>query len=516
MSSTIICQICNKEIHRRGFHLHLKSHQITCQEYSKEFNDISIIKEKPKTHFIKHETVCLICNKKFNSEKLLSYHIRLNHKLDKLDYIKQYVFKNVIQLCKCGCQERVSLLKQPPYRVDYISGHNPNGMIGKHHSNETKQLQSQKAILRIEKDKLNNIKSPWHSDEIIEARTLFAIKQKDDERSILNNITFNHTIDERRNNIYKYKCNKCNTQYIQFHNSYFKCEKCYPRVKSQMQNDLTDFIRTIYTNTIISNTRKIITPYELDIYLPKDKLAIEFNGLYHHSKADKDYHLMKTNMCESQGIRLIHIFEDEWVQKRKIVERKLLSILNSKSNSIYARKCIIKEISFIDKTNFLNNNHIQGTCNSKINIGLYYNNELVSIMTFSLLRDALGNKDKNPTEFELVRYATSQSVIGGASKLLTYFIKTYNPTKIVSYADRRWSTILKSNLYDILKFKLIRKTIPNYWYISKGKRIHRFNFTKQKLIKMGFDKNKTEQQIMQENGYEIIYDCGHLKYELIC
>ena len=103
--------------------------------------------------------------------------------------------------------------------------------------------------------------------------------------------------------------------------------------------------------------------------------------------------------------------------------------------------------------------------------------------------------------------------IGGLSKLLNYFIKKYNPQKIISYADMRY-TDCKSNLYKSIGFKLIKSTKPNYFYTNNYKnKLHRFNFTKQKLVKMGHDKNKTEWQIMQELGYDRIWDCGHYKYE---
>jgi hypothetical protein len=121
-----------------------------------------------------------------------------------------------------------------------------------------------------------------------------------------------------------------------------------------------------------------------------------------------------------------------------------------------------------------------------------------------------GKKD----EIELLRFCNKldTTIIGGASKILNYFIKTHNPKKIISYADRRWSN---GELYDRLNFNLVAETKPNYWYVIKNKRDYRFKYRKSMLIKQGFDSNKSERQIMFDRGIYRIYDCGTLKYEMI-
>ena len=132
-------------------------------------------------------------------------------------------------------------------------------------------------------------------------------------------------------------------------------------------------------------------------------------------------------------------------------------------------------------------------------------------MSFGGMRKSLGSKitDNN---YELLRYCSSinTSVVGGPSKLLKYFIKKYNPNKIISYADR---TISNGNLYTKLGFNLVSITKPNYYYVVNGVRKNRFSYRKDVLVKMGYDKNKTEKEIMFERGFYMIYDCGNLKYE---
>ena len=162
---------------------------------------------------------------------------------------------------------------------------------------------------------------------------------------------------------------------------------CYPYLSnnSYCEKEVIEFVKSIYNGVIINNNRKIIAPYELDIYLPEKKLAIEFDGLFWHndkSGKDKNYHLDKTEKCEKQGIQLIHIFEDEWIEKQIIVKSIIKSKIGIYDKKIYARKCQIKEIAIKDKNDFLRMNHLQGEDHSQIKLGLFYENELVSVMTF--------------------------------------------------------------------------------------------------------------------------------------
>lgn len=292
------------------------------------------------------------------------------------------------------------------------------------------------------------------------------------------------------------------------------CTICNPiNNQSDAQEQLRLFIRENYSGEIIKNDRKTIG-LELDIYLPELKLAFEYNGIFWHSELykGKNYHLSKTNLCLDNDIQLIHIWEDDWILKNQIIKSRIKNLLG-KSTKLYARQCQIKKLNFLDSKKFLEDNHIQGSCMSKVNIGLYHNNKLVSIMTFGNLRKSLGQKSKK-NHYELLRFCNqlNMTVIGGASRLFTYFIKNYEPESVISYADRCWSN---GNLYRRLGFKKVSITQPNYYYVVGQVRKNRFNYRKDKLVKMGYDKNKSESLIMEELGYHKIYDSGNLKYEWI-
>jgi len=289
---------------------------------------------------------------------------------------------------------------------------------------------------------------------------------------------------------------------------------------SNTEKELIEFIKNNYEGEVITNTRKLVKGFEIDIFLPGVNIAIEFDGLYWHSELNGKgwkYHLYKTEKCEEQGIQLIHIFEDEWRYKENIVKSRILNILGKTKIKIYARQCTIKEIDNKTKNKFLIQNHIQGEDKSKYKFGLYHQDELVSLITLGNLRKVTGNKHKE-NNYELLRFCNKLDtiIIGGFSKLLKHFIKTHHPESIISYADRRWSM---GELYKKNNFIFVHNTNPNYWYMKYyNQREHRFKYTKQKLSKIlpNFSPELSEWENMKNNKYDKIWDCGSKKYEMAC
>jgi len=285
------------------------------------------------------------------------------------------------------------------------------------------------------------------------------------------------------------------------------CTICYPidEQVSIKEKELYDFIKSIYDKEIIENYRDT---YEIDIYLPELKIGFEFNGLYWHSDKfiEKDKHLKKLNFFKEKNIRIIYIWEDDWDFKKDIIKSQIKNWLNFTENKIFARKCQIKEINDISLIrDFLNKNHIQGFIHSVKKIGLFYNNELISIMTFDKFE---GRKKLKENEWNLSRFCNkiNTNVIGSASKLLNFFIKINKCDRIISYADKAWSS---GNLYYKLGFNLINESKINYKYIINNKRENKQKFTKRKL-----KSNLTERKTMALKNINRVYDCGQLKFEL--
>lgn len=290
------------------------------------------------------------------------------------------------------------------------------------------------------------------------------------------------------------------------------CPKCMP-LYSNKEEEVYNFIKDeLGISDVIHRERTILNGQELDICCPGQKIAIEFDGLFWHceTKKDKNYHLNKTEECFKQGYRLIHIFEDEWNFKQDIVKSLLRNIFNKTENRIYARNCVIKEIDGSISNKFLEENHVQGKCSSTIKIGLFYNDELVSLMTFGKSRYF---KTNCKSKYELLRFCNklNTSVIGGASKLFKYFINEYKPSEIITFADRRFSI---GGLYNKLGFTLDHISRPGYYYVVRNRRSYRFNFRKSELVKKyGCPNDMSEHEFCLSQGIYRIYDCGNLCYK---
>jgi very-short-patch-repair endonuclease len=259
---------------------------------------------------------------------------------------------------------------------------------------------------------------------------------------------------------------------------------------SYPEKELQYFITEELQKYAVYNSRNIISPQELDIYIPEKKIAIEFDGNYWHSDEykDKNYHRDKSLNCTNKGIRLIHIFEYEWNDDRKkqIIKNIIKGILID-NNKVYARNTVIKEIDTNSYREFCNKYHLQGYAPAEVKIGCFYNNELIGIMSFGKPRF------NSEYEYELIRlcWVNEISVIGGTEKLFAYFKNNYEPKSIITYNN-------------ISKF-----TGTVYTRIG-----FRYQTQKDKLVKAGLGTEKqTEEEIMRKLQYHRVYDCGNLKLE---
>ena len=397
----------------------------------------------------------------------------------------------------------------------------------KHYGNDglkSKTIYEKRVQTALKKYGKNSFTQTQQYKDSVKIRNLTKFKDR-----LINDPEINFkNLDEAFNNllykdistyIFQAHCKKCNSIFnmtLNFNNfykygTYSNCQKCHPSYsKSIYENEIANFLKLLDKNIELeTNSRKIIAPYELDIFVKNKNIAIEFDGLYWHSYEitnAKNCQLFKTELCEEKGIQLIHVFENEWLYKQDIVKSRIKNLLGVYDKMVFARKCEVREVDSKTSRQFQDKNHIQGAVNAKVNLGLYLSDELVSLMTFGKCRF-----DKKH-EWELLRFCNKLGyhVPGGAGKLLKHFERNWQPTSLVSYADRRWS---KGKLYEALGFKLDHKSEPNYWYWKYGKTLEsRLKYQKHKLknIFKNYNDNMSEYELMLLNGYHKIYDCGNL------
>jgi hypothetical protein len=290
-----------------------------------------------------------------------------------------------------------------------------------------------------------------------------------------------------------------------------KCPTCYPTARfggqSLIEKEILEAVRLFYTGEIVCNSRELIPPREIDIYFPAEKLAIEVNGIYWHSKYDERYHREKFDACQATGIRLLMITDCDWQDKRDLVLAMIRHRLGISARRVYARQCRVVTLTKKEGADFFNTHHISGNSAAGEYHGLVYEGDIVGAISCS----PRNRFNKNESAVEIIRLAFSDSVVGGASRLIKHLRKKYKKP-IISYADLRYGT---GEVYKAAGMSLVKLTDPGYWYFINGKRYHRLSWTKKKLVGMGYEKNKTEYQIMTEDLKALrYYDCGHALFRL--
>jgi hypothetical protein len=279
------------------------------------------------------------------------------------------------------------------------------------------------------------------------------------------------------------------------------------------QQMFSDRLKDFFGFEIVDNDRAVLRPKEIDIWLPEYNLGIEYHGSYWHSIDDDvvdQKHYTKYKLAEEKGIRLIQVFDREVEQKfEHILSIIAVSIKHHTVTRIHARKCEIKEISNVQYRDFCEKNHIQGHAVASVKLGAFYNDELISIMSFSKSRFS----DKY--EYEMTRFCNKLFTVipGMMSRLFNFFVVCYKPVSIVSYADCRFFT---GQSYRNLGFSFLNHSSPNYWYISStsDKLENRIKFQKHKLEGLLgiYDPLLSEKKNMLNNGYRIAYDAGNNVY----
>lgn len=321
---------------------------------------------------------------------------------------------------------------------------------------------------------------------------------------------------EHRQGHLKWRCKLCGREF-----DTYGATSQYPRCKCQHRDqeevDFYTFVKSVAPDAMFNTRKTLPSGKEIDVYVPSRKIGFEFDGLYWHSdlRVCNTYHLDKTREAEKNGIRLIHIFSDEWEQRRDIVESFIRHLLlpHSHKDNLYARKCKCVELDKDVAQPFLNAHHIQGSDRAKHYVGLRKEDgSLVAVASFQ-------PEQKGSGRYILSRYATDPAagtICGGLGKLVAFFRKRVDVISIKTYADRRVS---QGTMYEKIGFTRTKTIPPKYWY-SKNftERIHRFNLRKSEFKKNGllYEDGKTELELAEMNGFHRIYDCGYYVYELVC
>lgn len=269
---------------------------------------------------------------------------------------------------------------------------------------------------------------------------------------------------------------------------------------SNFESDIAEYIKTVYNGKIERNVKSLLKDsdgkvYELDIYLPEKKLAIECNGIYWHSLSvlgDKNYHINKSKMCQELGIRLIHIYQSEWELSTFKVKQLLKIAVGCVDTRIYARKCEVRKIDNATAKKFSDKVHMQGHRNASVTYGLFYNNELVQLMSFM----QTANARRNGAEWEIIRGCPGSNniVVGGVSKLFKAFIKEYSPESVFSYCD---FNKFDGKSYEALGMEFIGYTGPDMNWIVNRELIPR---------------KPTEHSIMKSKAEDTLWGAGSKKY----
>lgn len=528
---SIKCQICNKEFKSLINNTHLKSHGMTTVEYKSRFGEHSTVSDE----YRKKRSISTTGENNPNFGNKLSEESKrsLSEKMSgrtpwnkgkKVDYGNKFAesIKNREEKYESGeltrthtqhsieTKEKISesVKKYAEENKDKISqraeksvatkkqnGYDFAFFKGKTHSEDTKKKISQSSIL-------TNAQKTQDAETVSYERAAEA----------------NLTILNLQSKIVELQCNSCHTQFSRTQqylnaNSKFKldiCPTCYPVIhkKSNLETEVADWIKSLDLQDVSFNNRTALQGKEIDILI--GNLGIEINGLYWHSEniltengysKTKDYEKFK--LATDNNIKLITVYEDEWINKKEIVKSRINGFLGN-SKKIYARKCTIKEITSKQANTFLKENHLQGSGRSNCRYGLFFNDEFVSVMTFSK-----ENISRKTQEWEINRFCTrlNTSVIGGASKLFSKFIRDKDPLTVISYSDNRWGD---GNVYEKLNFEFEKETPPNYWYFTSNdiSRQHRFSLRKNKSD----NQSLTEWENRKLQGWYRIWDCGNKKY----
>lgn len=493
---------------------------------------------------------CAYCDYKTKQGKTFEKHLLIKHNITDPfnDYYLKHNHNNHHPKCNCGCGENLKWSGWTSgFTSKFLRGHNAKNdscffdsnmqtkmgekrkkgytegnyqvwNAGLTKENDARVMISAKKISETHKKKIENgTYQSWQERQPTKWKNAIAKQSKVKRLSIeeiklriskIKGFSLKSKLDDvystRQYSLLVFECKKCKKEFSKTLKNFEdtpKCPICNP-VTSYNQLEIYEFIKTICKDSeIILNDRSLIKPKEVDIYLPKEKFAIEFNGLSFHTENDllNDYHWNKTKDCLSNDVKLIHIFSDEWrSEKQEIVKSMIRHRVNQTKQKIYARKCTIIKLKTSSRKAFLSTNHIDGDVGARESWGLTYNDKLVSVMSIRIPR-----QKKYGNVIEIARMATllNTSVVGGFGKLFKHVRQYAIENKfegILSYVDLRYGT---GTTYEKAGFKEVGLTNLRFWWTNKSARFDRFKF------RADAKRGLTQREVAKENKVYRIFCC---------
>lgn len=291
------------------------------------------------------------------------------------------------------------------------------------------------------------------------------------------------------------------------------CPYC-SSVVSKAEKEILEFITTLGLEA--QKNRTLLRGKEIDIYIPEKNVAIEYNGVYWHSEdtgKDKWYHHNKWKDCKQQGVQLITIWEDDYERNPALIKRLIAHKLRvSDVMKAHARNTeIVLIVDMKQAREFYSENHIQGFAGGE-HIGLVdkKSGELLALSTWR-------RQKKQGNQVRLERFATSQIIRGGFSKLLKYAVSRYASegfSRIITFADH---SVSDGSLYQSNGFVVAEELPPDYMYVVNDDRQHKFGYRLDRFRRdseLLFAEGLTEKQLAALNGIPRIWDCGKTRYVL--
>jgi len=290
------------------------------------------------------------------------------------------------------------------------------------------------------------------------------------------------------------------------------CPRCAVSGPSAGQVELFDLVRSVRPDAVL-NYRYGPGRKELDVFVPGLMLGFEYDGLPWHSSwaaMDPLNIWRKHQEARAQGIRVVSIFSDEWDNNRPVIEKTVRHLLGA-SPRLSARQTRVVLVPADEAATFLADNHAQAGASGCDHLGLEHSGTLVAVMSFSSVNSRRGHQVDSSAE--LRRFATTCSVVGGASKLFKAFLRNCpQVTRVVSYSDNR---MFDGRLYEKLGFSRELVGRPDYYYVRNPflSRYRKSNFTRARLAELpGFDPALTERENMTRMGWYRLYDCGKTRW----